>query len=190
MHYALRMGKTFDGITAEMTEWVRRQPVFFVATSPLASDGHVNCSPKGGDTFRVLSEREVAYLDLTGSGVETIAHLQENGRIVVMFCAFAGPPKIVRFHGTGTVVFPDEADYASLAARFSPQVGARAIIRITVSRVSDSCGFAVPRMDWVGARDALDKWADTKGPEGLVEYRRRKNRQSIDGLAGVPEVHV
>src|SRR5262245_16275670 len=105
------MGKLFESLTPELQEWLAQQKIFFVATAPLAPGGHVNCSPKGGDTFRVLGAREVAYLDLTGSGIETVAHLQENGRIVMMFCAFSGPPKIVRLHGTGHVIYPNDSDF-------------------------------------------------------------------------------
>lgn len=176
------MGKTYDGITPELREWIAAQHMFFVATAPLAAAGHVNCSPKGGDAFRVLGPREVAYADLTGSGAETVAHLRENGRIVVMFCAFTGGPKIVRLHGRGEVLEPGDAGFERLRSHFPDMQGLRAIIRIEVTRVSDSCGYAVPRYDFVEPRDVLDKWAAAKGDEGLVEYRRQKNRESIDGL--------
>jgi hypothetical protein len=178
------MGKVHQLISPEMHSWITLQRVFFVATAPLSGAGHVNCSPKGGDTFRVLGEGEVAYADLMGSGVETAAHLQENGRIVVMFCAFEGPPKIVRLHGAGEVVYPADERFGALAAHFPSLPGLRAVIRIDVSRVSDSCGFAVPFFDYVENRDALDSWAEKKGPEGLSAYRDEKNRFSIDGMAG------
>src|SRR4051794_16128049 len=119
------MGKNYDSITPELEEWLSHQKMFFVATAPLARDGHLNCSPKGGDTFRVLGPREVAYLDLTGSGIETCAHVQENSRIVLMFCAFAGPPKIVRLHGHGTVLYPGDVEYAELRSGFAEHAGAR-----------------------------------------------------------------
>src|SRR5919201_7094587 len=109
------MGKVYDGITPELADWLTQQRMFFVATAPLAADGLVNCSPKGMDSFRILGPREVAYLDLTGSGIETVAHLRENGRIVLMFCAFAGPPKIVRLHGSGTVVTPESPRFHELS---------------------------------------------------------------------------
>src|SRR5262249_3872225 len=134
------MGKLYESLTPDLEDWLARQPVFFVATSPLALDGHVNCSAKGTDSFRVLGERPVAYLDLTGSGIETAAHLQENGRIVIMFCAFTGPPKIVRLHGRGEVIYPNHLDFAPLLQRFTAYPGARTIIRVTVTRISDSCG--------------------------------------------------
>jgi hypothetical protein len=178
------MSKRHEAISAEMQSWLMLQPVFFVATAPLNENGNVNCSPKGGNTFRILGEREVAYVDLTGSGIETIAHLQENGRIVLMFCAFTGPPKIVRLHGKGEVIYPADAGYAKLSPFFSLHPGARAIIRVSVNRVSDSCGFGVPRLDFVANRDALDQWAEKKGPAGLQAYRSEKNLSSIDGLPG------
>jgi hypothetical protein len=178
------MGKNYDILSADLRAWLAQQTVFFVATAPLAAGGHVNCSPKGGDSFRVIGEREVAYLDLTGSGIETISHLQENGRIVIMFCAFEGPPKIVRLHGRGEVIYPGDPTYFDLSQSFAPHHGARAVIRVAVSRISDSCGFGVPHLDFVGHRDALDRWTEKKGAEGLVAYRAEKNRTSIDGITG------
>jgi hypothetical protein len=181
------MGKLYQSLTLELQDWLAQQKVFFVATSPLAHDGHVNCSPKGADTFRVLNEREVAYVDLTGSGIETTAHLRENGRILLMFCAFSGPPKIVRLHGRGEAIYPNQPAFAALHAKFPNHAGARAIIRVTLARISDSCGHGVPLMDFVAPRDLLEKWAATKGPRGLAEYRAAKNRESIDGLPGYRE---
>lgn len=178
------MGKVYDTIDANIAGWIAQQKMFFVSTAPLAANGHINCSPKGSDTFRVLNEHEAAYLDLTGSGAETIAHLQENGRIVVMFCAFDGAPRIVRLHGTGRVIYPGAQDWASLLPLFPANVGARAIIRVEVRRISDSCGYAVPKFDFVGSRDVLDKWALNKSPNELEDYRNAKNAQSIDGLPG------
>jgi hypothetical protein len=178
------MGKLYDALTPDLEAWIGRQKVFFVATAPLSGAGHVNCSPKGGDTFRVLSEREVAYVDLTGSGIETAAHVQENGRIVLMFCAFDGPPKIVRLHGAGEVVYPGDLRFAALAQRFPAHRGVRAIIRVSLTRISDSCGYAVPLYQCIGNRDALDRWAQQKGEEGLAAYRQDKNRESIDGVRG------
>lgn len=178
------MGKVHPLISPERRSWIAQQRVFFVATAPLSASGHVNCSPKGGDTFRVLGDREAAYADLTGSGAETTAHLQENGRIVVMFCAFEGPPKIVRLHGLGEVVYPSDSRFGALASHFPSLPGLRAVIRIEVSRVSDSCGFSVPFFDYVENRDALDSWAEKKGPEGLSAYRQERNWFSIDGIPG------
>jgi hypothetical protein len=179
------VGKNYDDITPELAAWLGEQRMFFVATAPLARHGLVNCSPKGMDTFRLLGPREAAYLDLTGSGVETVAHVRENGRIVLMFCAFAGPPKIVRLHGTGEVVASDAAEFETLRAKFPDLPGIRSIVRIRLTRISDSCGYGVPRYECLGERDALVDWAERKGPEGLIQYRREKNSRSLDGLPGL-----
>jgi hypothetical protein len=173
---------TYDSISPDLARWFEQQHVFFVATAPLTAAGHVNCSPKGMRSFRVLGPHDVAYVDLTGSGAETIAHLKENGRIVFMFCAFDGPPTIVRLHGTGTVLEPGTPAFADLQDTFPRFVGTRAIITATIDRVSSSCGYAVPRMDFVADRDALEKWSAKKGADGLDQYRRDKNGSSIDGL--------
>lgn len=179
------MGKTYEVLTPALQEWIAQQNIFFVATAPLAQTGHVNCSPKGGDSFRVLNEQQVAYHDLTGSGVETIAHLRENSRLLIMFCAFEGPPQIVRLYGQGEAITPDHADFAELSALFPPHSGTRSVIRLSLTRITDSCGFAVPLMDYVKDRDVLDRWAETKGPAGVIEYQRKNNLQSIDGLPGL-----
>ncbi|MEO7933102.1 MAG: pyridoxamine 5'-phosphate oxidase family protein [Chthoniobacterales bacterium] len=176
------MSKQHAQINTELADWMARQRVFFVATAPLSPDGHINVSPKGGDTFRVLGPLEVAYLDYTGSGAETAAHLRENGRIVVMFCAFDGPPQIVRLHGRGSVIARGDARFEELAALFPENPGTRAIVHVAVSRVSDSCGYSGPLYEFQGQRDTLDRWALNKGPDGLDTYRELKNRQSIDGL--------
>ncbi len=176
------MGKVHEFITEPLADWLRKQHIFFVATAPASTNGFVNCSPKGGDAFRILGNREVAFQDLTGSGVETIAHLRENGRIVLMFCAFDGPPQIVRLHGTGTLLTPEQTQYATLIDKFPANVGTRAIIHIQVHRVSSSCGYAVPRFEYQEDRDVLDKWAINKGTEQLQVYRTNKNTQSINGL--------
>jgi hypothetical protein len=178
------MGKTYSVISEEQKGWIAKQRIFFVATAPMSTTGHINCSPKGGDTGRVLDDSTFAYVDLTGSGIETTAHLQENGRIVVMFCAFEGPPKIIRLHGTGSVVYLREEAFGPLAAKFPDVPGIRAIIRVKVSRVSDSCGFSVPFFDFVEDRDGLSVWSEKKGEDGLAEYRAKKNRLSIDSLPG------
>ncbi len=181
------MGKVFEEITAELTEWIGRQHLFFVASAPLAQSGLVNCSPKGMDSFRVVSPVEVAYLDLTGSGIETIAHVRENGRIVFMFCAFSDSPKIVRLHGTGTVHTLKSTRWESLNALFPAQAGVRAIITAQISRISDSCGFAVPIFEFKQDRDILKKSHIAKGEAALQEYRQRKNTLSLDGLPGLGE---
>jgi hypothetical protein len=179
------MSKLYDEITSELATWLGRQRMFFVATAPLASDGLLNCSPKGMDTFRTLALREVAYLDLTGSGIETVAHLRENGRIIFTFCAFEGPPRIVRLHGTGEVITGSVSDYKRLTALFPDYPGARTVIRARLSRICDSCGYAVPRYNYAGERDALIRWAEAKGTDGLEQYRREKNVRSLDDLPGL-----
>lgn len=176
------MGKVVEAIDAELRRWIERQHVFFVATAPSGDGGHVNLSPKGLDSLRVLDERRVAYLDLTGSGAETIAHLRQNGRITVMFCAFEGKPRIVRLHGRGEVLRPGEAEFDDLAPRFPSMPGARSIIRVTAERVSSSCGYAVPLMAFTGDRDSLVEWAERRGEAGIESYWAEKNTTSIDGL--------
>ncbi|HTW19435.1 MAG TPA: pyridoxamine 5'-phosphate oxidase family protein [Mycobacteriales bacterium] len=172
-----------DGIEPRLRAWIEQQPVFFVATAPLAADGHINVSPRGGrGSLAVLDQHTVAWLDLTGSGAETIAHLRENGRVVVMLCAFDGPPQIVRLHGSGRAVQPADPEWEQLAARFPARRGARAIIVVDVTRVSDSCGFAVPRMDYVEDRDLLERWAERKDDQAIADYRAERNAESIDGL--------
>lgn len=180
------MSNAHDGIASELAEWIRRQHVFFVATAPLSADGLINCSPKGMDTLRILGPDEVAYLDLTGSGVETIAHSRENGRIVLMFCAFEGAPQVVRLHGTSRVLEAGTLEYAALAGLFPAYPGRRAIIHATIRRVSTSCGYSLPRFEYVGDRDTLVRWSESKGPAGLAKYRREKNAHSVDGLPGLP----
>jgi hypothetical protein len=179
------MGQVFDGIDERMREWLKCQRMFFVATAPLAGDGLVNLSPKGLDSFAVLGPRSVAYLDLTGSGIETVAHLRENGRIVLMFCAFEGPPRIVRLHGRGSVVEAGAAGFDELAAQFRPDASARAVIRVDVARIADTCGYGVPRYHYEGQRDHLAAWAARKGDEGLRAYRAANNARSLDGLPGL-----
>ena len=182
------MGKTFDGIDERLGRFLADQPVFFVATAPSGPDGHVNLSPKGmAGTFRILHPLTVAYLDITGSGIETVAHLRENGRIVMMFCAFSGAPRIVRLHGRGSVVVPGDGDWEELAARFPPQPGTRSIIKVSLERVSDSCGFGVPLMTYAAERDELTKWASRKTEDELADYRAKKNATSIDGMPGLAE---
>lgn len=183
------MGKIYDAITPRIARFLLDQPVFFVGTAPLDGDGHVNVSPKGmGGTFAVLDEHRVAYLDYTGSGTETIAHLRENGRIVLMFCAFEGPPNIVRLHGRGRTVLPTDPDFADLRARFPKErtLGQRSIIVVEVGRISDSCGFSVPLMEVRGDRDLLDRHHERRTPDYFDDYWRKRNATSIDGLPGLP----
>ena len=176
------MGKQFPSMLPEHIAFIRKQHLFFVGSAPLSPDGHVNLSPKGYDTFRVISDSQVAYLDVTGSGNETSAHIRENGRVTIMFCAFEGPPNILRLYGTGTVVLPGSERWDTLHGHFSPVPGARQIIAIDVHKVQTSCGFAVPFMTYEKERDTLERWAEQKGEEGLTAYRREKNAKSIDGL--------
>lgn len=176
------MSKRHKNISPEIATWITQQRVFFVATAPLSPNGHINTSPKGGDTFRILGPTEVAYQDYTGSGVETPAHLRENGRIVIMFCAFEGSPKIVRLHGHGTVITTCHDRFPEFSSLFPSNPGTRAFVHVAVNRVSDSCGYSVPLFDFRGPRDALDRWATSKGPMELDDYRATKNQTSIDGL--------
>jgi hypothetical protein len=175
------MGRTYPTIPDHLASWMEQQPMFFVATAP-RDGGHVNVSPKGGDTFRVLSPTEVAYLDLTGSGAETLAHIRENGRLTVMFCSFDAKPQILRLYGQGESVRPGEPGWDGLAARFPEYPGVRSVIRLAVERVATSCGYAVPEMDLVRPRTKLDEWSARKGEDALVDYRAEKNTTSIDGL--------
>ncbi len=181
------MSKQRDCIDNELAAWLGEQHIFFVATAPLSEEGHVNCSPKGGDSFRVLGPMEIAYQDYTGSGAETAAHLRENGRIVLMFCGFQGKPDIVRLHGTGEVIMPDDARFETMAAQFPLNPGTRAIVVVHVTRVSTSCGFAVPCMDYRAERETLSKWATLKGQEALADYRQTKNSRSIDCLPALAQ---
>jgi Pyridoxamine 5'-phosphate oxidase len=179
------MGRVLESISDELAAFITAQPVFFVATAP-SDGGHVNVSPKGLDTFAVLDATTVAYLDLTGSGVETIAHLREDGRITIMFCAFGGKPNIVRLYGHGEVLPIGKPGADALLPCFGTYPGTRSVIRVRVDRVSTSCGYGVPRFTYEGERDQLTTWAERRGPDGLVEYRDEKNAASIDGLPGLP----
>jgi len=179
------MGRTHPIIDDSLRRFIEAQHVFFVATSPLSGGGHVNCSPKGMDTFRILGPTAVGYLDYTGSGVETIAHVRENGRLTIMFCAFEGRPNILRLYGKGRVIEASEASFAALAGHFAPQAPPRAIILLDVERITDSCGYGVPLYDYRGERDQLVNWAQKKGEEGLRAYESQKNALSIDGLPGL-----
>ncbi len=183
------MGTVREAIDDRLAAFLDAQHVFFVGTAPTGAEGHVNVSPKGGPgMFAVLGPHRVAYLDLTGSGAETLAHLRDNGRITLMFCAFEGPPKIVRLHGRGRAVLPGDPDWAELAGRFPSHRGARAVVDVEVERVSDSCGYAVPLMRFEGERGLLDEWTARRSDEDISAYQRRKNAESIDGLPALPTV--
>jgi Pyridoxamine 5'-phosphate oxidase len=189
------VGRVYDGIDAHQREWIAKQPLFFVATAPLDAEGHVNVSPKGPiGSLAVLDDHTVAYLDVLGSGAETIAHLRENGRIVVMLCAFEGPPRILRLHGRGEHVLAADPRFPELLERCSfeePPVAEsrRAIVLVNVTRVADSCGYGVPLMSYEGQRPhqeaSSSKRLRTKGPEGFLDYQRKHNAESLDGLPAV-----
>ena len=182
------MAKTFPGIDDKLAGFLADQPVFFVATAPSEADGHINLSPKGvTGTFRILDPMTVAYLDFVGSGIETVAHLRDNGRIVIMFCAFSGPPRIVRLHGHGVAVLASDVGFSDLAGQFPPLPGVRSVVKVSLDRVSDSCGFGVPLMTYDADRSQMAEWALRKGEEGLVEYQATKNAISIDGLPGLAD---
>lgn len=176
------MGKVYEAIDSKLRKFIEKQHVFFVATAPSGADGHVNLSPKGLDTFRVLDEHTVAYLDYVGSGAETIAHLRENGRITIMMCAFEGPPNILRLYGHGEVLEPQDEAFRSLREVFPPDPEARSIIRVRIERIADSCGYGVPVYTYEAERTVLRQWAEKKGEKGLERYQVANNAESIDGL--------
>jgi hypothetical protein len=176
------MGAAFERLRADHIEFIGQQPMFFVATAPSGDEGHVNVSPKGYDTFGVIDDHTVAYLDLTGSGAETIAHVRQNGRITIMFCSFGEKPLILRLFGRAEAIPMSDPRFDALAAELPDVPGARAVIHVDVDRVQTSCGYAVPHMDFVAARPRLEEWADHKGPDGLEDYWAAKNQTSIDGI--------
>jgi hypothetical protein len=188
------MAKVFEHIDEKLREFIEAQTMFFVATAPSGDGGHVNLSPKGGrNLFHVTGPLGFAYVDLMGSGIETVAHLRENGRIVIMFCAFDGPPKIVRLHGIGRPVQQNDEGFEELLETFDitdeQRRAVRSVITVEVNRVGDSCGFVVPRMDYVGERDQLYRYADNRirklGGDAVLEYVSENNAESLDGLAGL-----
>jgi predicted pyridoxine 5'-phosphate oxidase superfamily flavin-nucleotide-binding protein len=180
------MGKVRAEIDDALRAFLNAQHLFFVATAPSGDDGHVNCSPKGGEALQVLGPTTVAYVDRVGSGIETIAHLRQNGRIVVMVCAFDGAPRIVRLHGRGSVLEPNDPVFESLLSAWGTvRLGVRSVIRVEVARISDSCGFGVPLYAYEGERDTMAKWCEKKGAEGVAAYVREKNATSLDGLPGM-----
>ncbi|WP_042461565.1 pyridoxamine 5'-phosphate oxidase family protein [Neobacillus dielmonensis] len=176
------MGKVFSSIHPSHEEFIRKQHIFFVGSAPMSGDGHVNISPKGHDVLRIFSPTDVAYLDLTGSGNETSAHIKENQRITFMFLAFEGPPMILRLYGKGKVILPETREWDNIAGHFNILPGARQIIYAKIEKVKTSCGFSVPYYSYDGERDTLQKWAVTKGEQELVEYREKKNSLSMDGI--------
>ncbi|MGI9238702.1 MAG: pyridoxamine 5'-phosphate oxidase family protein [Woeseiaceae bacterium] len=179
------MGQEFQEIDERMQRWVERQHVFFVSTAPRADDGLINCSPKGLDSFRILGPKQVAYADTGGSGIETVAHLKENGRIVIMLCAFEGPPKIFRFYGIGRSVEPHNQDFDALLPLFPDMPTIRNFVVIDVTCIRDSCGYGVPLYEFRSERDSLPNWVENKSDEELLEYRIERNARSLDGLPGL-----
>lgn len=180
------MGKTYEKIDEKLTEWINQQQMFFVATAPLSGEGLVNVSPKGLDgTFHILDPYTVAYLDMTGSGIETIAHLKENGRITLLFCAFTGAPNLLRLYGQGEPIEPHHPEFNSLLPHFAPYSDVRSIIRVKIDRIADSCGFGVPFYEYQGQRETLVKYAENKGVDGMAQYREENNSTSLDGLKGL-----
>jgi hypothetical protein len=182
------MGSIFPELNERLCEFIAQQKMFFVATAPLAADGHVNVSPKGLDCLRILGPTSVAYVDFTGSGIETVAHLRENGRLTLMFCAFEGPLRILRLRGRGEAIEPADDAWDHYAAQLPQSASARSIIVLQVEIIADSCGYGIPLYDYVGERTQLPAWCDRKGAAGIVEYQSKKNRYSIDGLPGLRHV--
>ena len=181
------MGKTRSLLDDSARRFIEAQHIFFVASAPLDASGHINVSPKGLDTFRILGPTTVAYIDFNGSGVETMACLQENGSIVLMFCAFQGPPNIFRLYGRGRAVEPHPREFAALAENFPGFDSLRSIIVVELTRVTDSCGYGVPLFSYEGEGEPLTAWARKKGPEELKAYCEQKNEHRIDGLPGTSE---
>ena len=169
-------------MTGQHEEFIKAQHLFFVSTAPLSTEGHINLSPKGLDSFRILSSTRVAYMDIVGSGNETSAHILENGRITFMFCAFGGPPNILRLYGKGYTVLPDDPEWVQLSSHFDILLSTRQIIVADIFKVQTSCGFGVPYYEYTGERNHSHKWAEKKGVDGLEEYKKEKNRVSVDGL--------
>jgi hypothetical protein len=183
------MAKTYPALTTDLTSWIAQQPMFFIASAPLQTDGHINLSPRGLDSLHILTDHELVILDLTGSGNETAAHLQENGRLTVMLCAFQGDPKILRLYGQGRVILPEEDDWSDYRKLFDPAMpGVRQLFHLRIERIQTSCGFGVPLMDFVAQRDMLLEWARKKGADGISRYQQEKNARSIDGLPA-PGLH-
>ena len=179
------MSKDYQEIDEHIQRWVERQHLFFVSTAPRADNGLINCSPKGLDGLRILGPMQMAYADIGGSGIETVAHLKENGRIVIMLCAFEGPPKIFRFYGQGRVVEPHDEEFTSLVARFPEMPAIRNFVIVDVELILDSCGYGVPLYEYKGERESLSNWCAARTEDELLSYRIEKNAQSLDGLSGL-----
>jgi hypothetical protein len=174
------MAQFYDQLKDKLIDFIKRQPIYFVATA--TGTGRINLSPKGADTLRVLNEKTVAYLDLTGSGAETSAHILADGRLTMMLCSFDNDPLILRLYGRGEVIRPNDVKWADLIGNFTQLPGQRQIIVLHIESLQTSCGFAVPKMTLVEPRPTLTDWAAKKGDEAIAEYRAKKNAVSIDGL--------
>ncbi len=179
------MGKEFQEIDARIQAWIERQHLFFVSTAPLSGNGMVNCSPKGLDGLRVTGPRQLVFADVGGSGIETVAHLKENGRIVIMMCAFSGPPKVFRFYGNGRSIESHQDEFGEFEKHFTHLHTIRNFVVVDITCIRDACGFGVPLLAYQSQRDAHQKWASEKSPEQLIEYRQKKNTASLDGLPGL-----
>ncbi|HIG41056.1 MAG: pyridoxamine 5'-phosphate oxidase family protein [bacterium] len=175
------MAKLYAQLDDKLIKFIESQHMFFIGTAPLSGDGLVNLSPKGMDTLRILDEKTIAYLDLTGSGSETIAHLKQNGRFVLMFCSFTNKPMILRLHGKGVVLESDHSDYPALLKKFPERRGTRAIIKLSAERIADSCGWGVPEYEFVQERDTYTKYAANLSDE---DFRKGQiaNARSLDDL--------
>lgn len=182
------MGTLYLELDEGLRAFIGRQRIFFVASAPLCANGHINLSPKGLDSLRVLGSREIAYVDLTGSGIETVAHVRENGRLTLMFCAFEGKPRILRLQGRARVVENGDPDWTRSLDNFPPYTGSRSIVLLTIERIADSCGFGVPLFEYAGERTELLTWAERKGLDGIADYQSKKNGRSIDGLPGLKRI--
>ncbi|MCP4304810.1 MAG: pyridoxamine 5'-phosphate oxidase family protein [bacterium] len=176
------MGRKYETLADSVVAFIEEQAMFFVATAPLREDGHVNVSPKGADSLRVIDNTTIIYADLTGSAAETIAHLRDNGRITIMWCSFGPKPRILRVYSQGEHLLPSHPEFAELSELFPDFKALRSIVRLRTGRIADSCGYGVPEMDLVGPRSKMAEWADRKSPAELEEYRHTNNEVSIDGL--------
>ncbi len=179
---SIPMGRKYETITDQVASFINNQPMFFVATAPLDIAGHVNLSPKGADSLRVIDRHTVVYADLAGSGAETIAHLRENGRITILWCSFGPKPRILRVHGRGEHLLPDHAEFADMADLFPRYKALRSMIRVHADRIADSCGFGVPEMELIAERSKMMEWADRRSPAKIHKYMKDNNSSSIDGL--------
>jgi Pyridoxamine 5'-phosphate oxidase len=179
------MGKTYDALDDKLITFIQAQKVFFVATAPLDCDGHVNVSPKGYDSFAVIDPLTVAYLDLGGSGIETLAHLKQNGRITIMFCAFEGKANILRLYGRGEAISFDDPGFDELCKLFPPEPRVRSVIKINITRIMDSCGWGVPFYEFTSEREQLRRWHLNRNTEDFNRHRYTSNAKSIDGLEGL-----